>query len=437
INNKIPKSVDEMMRATAAFLRGSPWRNTLLRSSKIIPLECTMVSGPKVQPFAITQVAEERIKVAIHPEYLEQTIAIGSTLTEDGRKELMSSGQIEEKKPSTKKKQGNTRGSGKTCGSRHHEGISLPQLIGKFDRLEGGIPLRIPLQVLPGCVQRIPPNKNGKEGEEKTSFITSQGIFYYSKMPFGLKNAGATYQRLVDKAFQKQICRNLDVYVDDLADSRATYTNCTNGKERTYCVPRGGKRSRERSLNDRRGQSKYQSTSNVNSRGGRRKYLDDFNYEYLTEETLFAENKKARAVRLKSRWYAVINGVLYKKSFLEPLLRCVGPLQASYLMREIHKRPCNMHAGPRTEAVIIDMVQNDEALKLNLDLLEEKREQATILEARSKAKIEKYYNSNIRNTSFKPRDLVYRSNDASHAEDGGNLGPKWEGLYEVIEALGR
>ncbi|GKB49045.1 reverse transcriptase domain-containing protein [Tanacetum coccineum] len=35
-------------------------------------------------------------------------------------------------------------------------------------------------------------------------------------MPFGLKNVGATYQRLVDRAFQKQIRRNLEVYVDDL-----------------------------------------------------------------------------------------------------------------------------------------------------------------------------------------------------------------------------
>ncbi|GJU27001.1 reverse transcriptase domain-containing protein [Tanacetum coccineum] len=55
-----------------------------------------------------------------------------------------------------------------------------------------------------------------KEDEEKTAFITSQGIFCYSKMPFGLRNAGATYQRLVDRAFQKQTGRNLEVYVDDL-----------------------------------------------------------------------------------------------------------------------------------------------------------------------------------------------------------------------------
>ncbi|GJT55172.1 hypothetical protein Tco_0990226 [Tanacetum coccineum] len=40
-------------------------------------------------------------------------------------------------------------------------------------------------------------------------------------------------------------------------------------------------------------------------------------------------------------------------------------------------------------------------------------------------------------TSFKPGDLVYRSNDASRIEEVGKLGPKWEGPYEVTEALGK
>ncbi|GJU13103.1 reverse transcriptase domain-containing protein [Tanacetum coccineum] len=59
-----------------------------LRSSKIIPLECTMVSGPGTPQPVINQVAEEKIQVAIHPEYPEQTVAIGSTLTKERRKEL-------------------------------------------------------------------------------------------------------------------------------------------------------------------------------------------------------------------------------------------------------------------------------------------------------------------------------------------------------------
>ncbi|GJW60480.1 reverse transcriptase domain-containing protein, partial [Tanacetum coccineum] len=327
-------------------------------------------------------------------------------------------------------------------------------------------------------------------------------------------------------------------------------------------------------------------------------------YEYLTEEILPEEKRKARAIRHKAGRYAVINRILYKRSFLRPWLRCVGPLQANYILREIHEGSCSMHAGSRsvvakalrlgyywptmhadarklireckscqvhrpvprnpqqnltpitspwpfykwginiaepfpegpgkvkflivvidyftkwieakpvvtitgaqikkdnpfkdwceklcirqcftsvkhlqanglveranrslgegikarngetsfsltygTEAVIlveigmptlrtakVDMIKNDEALEINLDLLEEKREQAAIQEAKSKAMMEKYYNARVRTTSYKPVDLVYRSNEASYAEDGGKLGPKWEGPYEVTEALGK
>ena len=55
-----------------------------------------------------------------------------------------------------------------------------------------------------------------EEDQEKTAFITSKGLFCYKAMPFGLKNAGATYQRLVNKIFHDQIGRNVEVYVDDM-----------------------------------------------------------------------------------------------------------------------------------------------------------------------------------------------------------------------------
>ncbi|KAL0439135.1 UNVERIFIED_CONTAM: hypothetical protein Slati_2396500 [Sesamum latifolium] len=54
------------------------------------------------------------------------------------------------------------------------------------------------------------------EDRKKISFITSAGTFCYVAMPFGLKNAGATYQRLVDKIFRPQIRRNVEVCVDDM-----------------------------------------------------------------------------------------------------------------------------------------------------------------------------------------------------------------------------
>ena len=52
--------------------------------------------------------------------------------------------------------------------------------------------------------------------QEKTSFVTSQGLFCYKVMPFSLKNASATYQRIMNKMFKQQIGRNVQVYMDDM-----------------------------------------------------------------------------------------------------------------------------------------------------------------------------------------------------------------------------
>ncbi|GKA63346.1 reverse transcriptase domain-containing protein [Tanacetum coccineum] len=66
---------------------------------------------------------------------------------------------------------------------------------------------------------------------------------------------------------------------------------------------------------------------------------------------------------------------------------------------------------------------------------EEKRELAAIAEEKYKRKMEGYYNSKVRSTILRPRDLAYRSNEANMKEDTGKLGPKWEGPYEIVEAL--
>ena len=54
-----------------------------------------------------------------------------------------------------------------------------------------------------------------EDNQERTSFVTSQGLFCYKVMSFGLKNVGAMYQRLMNKMFTHQIGRNVQVYVDD------------------------------------------------------------------------------------------------------------------------------------------------------------------------------------------------------------------------------
>ncbi|GKD55053.1 hypothetical protein Tco_1288440 [Tanacetum coccineum] len=91
---------------------------------------------------------------------------------------------------------------------------------------------------------------------------------------------------------------------------------------------------------------------------------------------------------------------------------------------------------PTYRTKVVDIVRNDDEIRLNLDRLEERRERAVIREAKAKSKMMRYYNARVRGVTFKPGDYVYRSNEASHAMDGGKLRPKWEGPYEVTEVLG-
>nr|GEX39072.1 reverse transcriptase domain-containing protein [Tanacetum cinerariifolium] len=304
--------------------------------------------------------------------------------------------------------------------------------------------------------------------------------------------------------------------------------------------------------------------------------------EYLKEGTLPSDRKEARKLRIKARQYELLEGILYRRSFLTSWLRCVGTLQAEYVNIEIHKGSCSMHVGPRSvvakdiqlgyywpmmhrdardmirpwpfykwgidiadpfpegpgeivsdngkqfsdnpfkdwcdklnitqrfasvkhpqsnglaersnqsleegikarlgeenknwveelphvlwahrimiksshgdtpfsltygaEAVIaaeigmpmyrtaaVDVVYNDEELRLNLDLLEGRHERTAIREAKAKLKMTKYYNAMVRVVTFRPGDFVYRSNDASQAVQGGKLGPKWEGTLRELD----
>ncbi len=52
--------------------------------------------------------------------------------------------------------------------------------------------------------------------EEFTAFRTPKGIYCYKVMPFGLKNAGATYQRAMQRIFDDILHKNVECYVDDL-----------------------------------------------------------------------------------------------------------------------------------------------------------------------------------------------------------------------------
>ncbi|GKA07023.1 reverse transcriptase domain-containing protein [Tanacetum coccineum] len=142
--------------------------------------------------------------------------------------------------------------------------------------------------------------------------------------------------------------------------------------------------------------------------------------EYLTKEILLADKKKARAIRRKAVRYG-LTGKLYQtwkqfrdnpfKDWCEKL--CIRQCFASV-------------KHPQTNGLVERANRSlGEGIKARLD-------------ERSKDWIEELsHNPRVRGTSFRPGDMVYRSNDASHARDVGKLGPKWEGPYEVAESHGK
>jgi hypothetical protein len=94
------------------------------------------------------------------------------------------------------------------------------------------------------------------EDEEKTAFITPHGVYCYMTMPFGLKNAGATYQQCMQACMKEQLSHNIEVYVNNIVikttkadnlldDLRETFNNLDryniklNPKKCSFGVPTG------------------------------------------------------------------------------------------------------------------------------------------------------------------------------------------------------
>ena len=147
-----------------------------------------------------------------------------------------------------------------------------------------------------------------------------------------------------------------------------------------------------------------------------------------------SEGIKARLDARSKNWMEELSHVLWAHRTMIKSSNGDTPFSLTYGTEAVIPAEIGM---PTLRTAEVNTITNNEVLEINLDLLEERREQAAIREEKSKRKMAKYYNAKVRNVSFKPGDLVYRNNDASHAESLGKLGPRWEGPYEVTEALGK
>ena len=76
------------------------------------------------------------------------------------------------------------------------------------------------------------------DDQEKTIFVLPIGNFNYKVMPFGLKNASATYQRMMTKMFEPQLGKNIKIYIDDMVVKSKVESEHANDLENIFAILR-------------------------------------------------------------------------------------------------------------------------------------------------------------------------------------------------------
>nr|GEX77343.1 reverse transcriptase domain-containing protein [Tanacetum cinerariifolium] len=206
-----------------------------LKSSMLVPLECAMVSGPEGSLPVTKPMVEERIKVAINLEHPEQTVMISSTLTEEGRNRLCNllQRQATDKVQAIQEEVEKLVESGIMKQVHYHDWLSNPVMVKKHNNSwRMCVDFKDLNKACPKDGYPLPERDWKKKTRKKQ--LSLRAILCYIKMPFGLRNAISTYQRLVDKTFHKQIGRNLKVNVDDLVIKSRTKDEIDRDIEETF-----------------------------------------------------------------------------------------------------------------------------------------------------------------------------------------------------------
>ncbi|XP_030925807.1 uncharacterized protein LOC115952727 [Quercus lobata] len=196
-----------------------------------------------------------------------------------------------------------------------------------------------------------------------------------------------------------------------------------------------------------------------------------------SQDGVLPDDKEAvRKLKGQATGFVLIRDILYNRGFSQPYLRCLIPEEAEYVMQKVHEGVCENHFRSRSlvhkliwagyywptrqknaiayvktcdkcqsEAVIPAKVgltsyrvgnhdegRNDEAMCLQLDLVDEVRETTEQRLSRYQDLMAKHYNSKVRHRDIQVGDLVLRRvTDATKDTSQGKLGPSWEGPYRI------
>nr|GEX88504.1 reverse transcriptase domain-containing protein [Tanacetum cinerariifolium] len=245
-----------------------------IRSSLLIPAECASIGTSSGKPREeMTHPAN--FTVALHPNFPDQEVVVGGSLSDRGRTELCAllkknldiftwqpsdmtgvQRSVAEHRlniregcpPVRQKKRGQAPERAKAIQAEvqklvearimrevyYHDWLSNPVMVKKHD---GSWRMCVDFTDLnKACPHDCYPlpEIDWKKQTKKKQLSTQDREYTATKMPFCLKNAGATYQRLMDKAFESQMGQNIEVYVDDLVVKSHTEGEIVRDIEETF-----------------------------------------------------------------------------------------------------------------------------------------------------------------------------------------------------------
>nr|XP_009611301.1 uncharacterized protein LOC104104822 [Nicotiana tomentosiformis] len=298
-------------------------------------------------------------------------------------------------------------------------------------------------------------------------------------MPFGLKNAGATYQRLVTKMFQEYLGKTMEVYIDDMlvkstqAEDHFQHLSPTFEILRRYSMKLNlekcvfgvasskflGFLVSDRGIEVNPAQIKnieeipdiLTSKKEVQRLTGSKitEFFQSWQIKRITsspyhpvengqaESTnkIIINNLKKRLEKSKGNWPEELPGVLW--AYRTTTKIATGETSFSLVYGSEALIPVEI-GEPSTRFTLATEESNDEELRTNLDLLEQRREAALIRMETQKQIIERYYNRKAHLRYFKIRDFVLKKGFQSTKTTGeGKLNPNWERPYKVLGIAGK
>nr|KYP72951.1 Retrovirus-related Pol polyprotein from transposon 412 family [Cajanus cajan] len=304
------------------------------------------------------------------------------------------------------------------------------------------------------------------DDEEKTTFITENANFCYKVMLFGLKNARATYQRLMDKVFQGQIGRNIEIYVDDmvvksnsLADHIADLAkifgelckhNMRLNPEKCTFEVKGGKflgfmlsargieanRDKCQAVLDMRSPSNLKELQRLSRKlVALSRFLprlaDKINpmTKLLRKSSAFLWNEACEEAFVGLKTTLATPPILTRPELSIPLLVYLVVFEeaiSSVLVQE--------KEGSQTPIYFVS--HNEAELRANLDIVEDIRDRALVVVEACKQRYKRKFDTKVRPKEFREGDLVWRViGEARKDLRHGKLAPNWDEPFRIRHNL--